>query len=370
MAAQRGHRPALRGRLGRGDRGGHLVVGGLQRGVRTFLRLGDHFVLVRRQRGRRLGLRRRGRELEAAGELASHRTQALERLAELARQDPHLVGVTLRDLRQHLQVLVRQQRLVGLTLVDRAEHGRDRLRLTLGLEDLRLALGLRAQDLRLARALRLEDRRLLLTLRREDRRLPDTLGGQHRGALVTVGAHLLLHRVLDRRRRVDALDLDAVDLHAPLAGRLVEDRGELGVDLFTTRQRTLEVHATDDVPQRGHRELLDGLDVVGDLVRRAHRVGHLEVDDGVDRDHQVVLGDHRLRRERDDLLAEVQRVTDLVDERHEDRQAGMQRTRVPPEPLHDARASLRDDADGSGDHDDDEQRYDDCNNRWCHGSSV
>ena len=55
-------------------------------------------------------------------------------------------------------------------------------------------------------------------------------------------------------------------------------------------------------------QLLDGLDVVGDLVRRRDRVGDLEVDDRVDGDDQVVLGDHRLRRERDHLLAQVDHV--------------------------------------------------------------
>jgi hypothetical protein len=48
---------------------------------------------------------------------------------------------------------------------------------------------------------------------------------------VAVGAHLLLHRVLDRPRRVDRLDLDAVDADPPLAGRLVEHAPQLAVDL-------------------------------------------------------------------------------------------------------------------------------------------
>ena len=52
--------------------------------------------------------------------------QPLQRLAELARDDPHLVGVALRDLRQRLQVLVGQQPLVGLAVVDGLEDRLDR----------------------------------------------------------------------------------------------------------------------------------------------------------------------------------------------------------------------------------------------------
>ena len=83
----------------------------------------------------------------------------------------------------------------------------------------------------------------------------------------------------------------------------------------------LERHAADDVAQRRHRELLDRLDVVRDLVRRGLRVVHLEVDDRVDVHDEVVLGDDRLRRERDDLLAQVDQRPQAVDERHDDREA-------------------------------------------------
>ena len=127
--------------------------------------------------------------------------------------DPDLVRVALRDLRQHLQVLVGEQLGVGVAPVDRVEHGLDRLRLALGLQDLGLALALGAQD-----------RALLLALGREDLRLLDALGREDRGAAVALGAHLLLHRLLDRWRRVDGLQLDAVDPDAPAPGGLVEHR--------------------------------------------------------------------------------------------------------------------------------------------------
>ena len=123
-------------------------------------------------------------------------------------------------------------------------------------------------------------------------------------------------------RRLDRLELDAVDADAPAAGRLVEHDAQLRVDVVAAGQRLLERQAADHVAQRGDGELLDRLQRVGDLVGRGLRVGDREVDDGVDPDHEVVLGDDRLRRERDDLLAQVDQRLDAVDERDDQRQPG------------------------------------------------
>jgi hypothetical protein len=69
-------------------------------------------------------------------------------------------------------------------------------------------------------------------------------------------------------RRVDGLQLDAVDPDAPLAGGLVEHPAQLAVDLVAAGQGLLEVERTDDVAQGGDGQLLDALDEVGDLVDR------------------------------------------------------------------------------------------------------
>jgi len=142
-----------------------------------------------------------------------------------------------------------------------------------------------------------QDLRLFLALGLLDRRLAAALGGQDHGPLLAVGPHLLFHRVLDRRRRVDAAQLDAGDAKTPASGGFVEHAAQLPVDLVAGRQRLLQRHAADDVAQRGGGQLLDTDDVVADLIHRRLRVGDLEVHDGVDVDRQVVLGDHRLRRE-------------------------------------------------------------------------
>src|SRR3954447_26378673 len=366
-----------RRRLGRRGRRGHLGAGADGGGLGGRDRLADGVVglghrggFAGRRRADAVELRNLAvlqlRSLPVAfgllrdtGDLTDRAAQTLERVADLARHDPQLVRVALGDRRQHLQVLVRQQTLVRLAGVDRVEDRGDGLRLTLRLQDPRFPLGLRPQDPGLLVTFGGEDRGLLLALGGQHGRLPHTFRGEDRGALVTVGAHLLLHRVLDRRRRVDRAQLDPVDPDPPLAGRLVQHVPELLVDLLTRGQRLLQVHATDDVAQRGHGELLDGLDVVRDLVRRPDRVVHLEVDDGVDRYHQVVLGDHALRRERDDLLAHVDGVADLVDERGQQVQAGLQPGLELPEPLDDPDGLLLHHPDGL-DECDDHQQGDQC----------
>ena len=225
------------------------------------------------------------------------------------------------------------------------------------LEDLacRLGLTLRAQDRCLPVAFRREDHGLLLTLGRQDLRLLEALGGEDRGALVPLGPHLLLHRLLDRPRRVDRLQLDAVDAQTPPLGRLVEHDAKVGVDLVARRQRLLERERADHVAQRRHRQLLDRRQELRNLVGGAERVGDREIEDRVDRDRHVVLRDHRLRRERDDLLAQVDERPQAVDEREEEVKAGVEGAVVAPQPLDDARVRLGDDPNRARERNEDNQ---------------
>lgn len=285
---------------------------------------------------------------DAGAEVSEGTAEALESVTDLARHDPELIGVALGDLREHLEILVREELLVRVAGMDGLENRTDGLGLALGAQGRGLGLTLGAQD-----------RGLLLALRGEDRGLPGSLGLKDRGTLVTVGAHLLLHRVLDGGRRLDRLELDAVDADTPLAGGFVEDAAEGGVDLLAGGQGPLQVHAADDVAEGGDGELLDRLDVAGDFVRRGPRVRHLVVDDGVDIDDQVVLGDHRLGREGDDLFAEVDPVADGVDERNDDVQACVERAGVAAEALNDGGAGLRDDLDRLDQGDEDEHHQND-----------
>ena len=267
---------------------------------------------------------------------------AVERRRELRGHDPHLGGGAVGDLGQGLEVLVGQQLGVGVAAVDGVEDLKDGARLTLGLEDRGLRLTLGAQD-----------RGLLVTLGREDLGLLDTLGGQDRGAAVPLGAHLLLHGALDGGRRVDGLQLHAVDADSPAAGGLVQDASQLAVDLVAAGQRLLQVHGSDDIAQRGDRQLLNGLQVVGDLVGGAHGVGDLVVDHRVDAHHEVVGGDDGLRREGDDLLTQVHDVAHPVDEGHQEVHSSAVGRLEAPQALNDDRSALLDDPHRPEDGDDD-----------------
>jgi len=72
--------------------------------------------------------------------------------------------------------------------------------------------------------------------RRQDGRLLGPFADRS-GALVPVGAHLLLHRVLDGAGRLYRLELDPADPYPPLAGRLSSSVAQLAVYLVTRRER-------------------------------------------------------------------------------------------------------------------------------------
>ena len=99
--------------------------------------------------------------------VANHRAQTTQSVVELGWDDPHLVGVTVSQLRQHLHVLVGQQSLIRLPGMNGVEHGRDGLGLALGTQHLGLTV-----------CLSLQDGRLSLTLGTQDGRLPVTAGSK------------------------------------------------------------------------------------------------------------------------------------------------------------------------------------------------
>ena len=110
---------------------------------------------------------------------------------------------------------------------DGLEHGRQRLGLALRAQRPGLLLALGAQDVRLLIGLAVQDRGLAQALGAQDRGLLLALGLKDRRPLGAVGAHLLLHRLLDRAGRVDALQLHPGHAHAPLLGGLVQHDAQL-----------------------------------------------------------------------------------------------------------------------------------------------
>src|SRR5699024_1688752 len=130
-------------------------------------------------------------------------------------------------------------------------------------------------------AFRGEDLRLLAAFGGLDVGFAGTFGRQDHGALLAVGLHLLLHRLLDGGRRLDGLQFDSCDAEAPFGGGLVPLAAEAAVDVVAGGQGLLQRQATDDATQGGGGDLLDAEDVVGHAVDGAGRVIDLEGDHGI-----------------------------------------------------------------------------------------
>ena len=186
---------------------------------------------------------------DRAGERAAH---ALERLGELARDDPELARRAVGDLRQRLQVLVGEQLLVGVADVDGARRRSGWPRPRPGRAAPRPACRPRRAGSRPAvrpRPSRIADCFVPSAVRISARR--------SRSARICFSIESWM-----RVRRVDRLQLDAADADAPLAGGLVEHDAQLAVDLVAAGERLFEVEPADDVAKRRGGELLDGAEVV------------------------------------------------------------------------------------------------------------
>ena len=160
-----------------------------------------------------------------------------------------------------------------------------------GLADLLLFHGVGAQYRRFLLALGDKDLAPLLALRQ-----------QYRFTLLAFGLHLAFHRRHYLLRRDDVFDLYAVHFDAPFVGGLVERLGDAGIDMVARRQREIQLHRADDVPQRRRGEVLYRGKRVLYAVSQHLGVRHLKKDDGVYLHRDVIFRDHRLRHEVDDLL--------------------------------------------------------------------
>ena len=203
----------------------------------------------------------------------------------------------------------------------------------LGDEDGGLPLALGALDRRLPLAVGHVDRRLLETLRLEDL-----------GPLLLVGLLLERQRLEDLRRRGDLDDLDPVDPDPPLVGHGLHLLLDVDVDPLALRQRLVERQRADDRAERGARQRVDGDIEVRDREERLLGVDDLGEDRGVDRDDDVVLGDHFLAIARARVLAHVDR-HELVDERRDDRQSRLMDRPELAEPRGHADEALLDEVD-------------------------
>ena len=152
------------------------------------------------------------------------------------------------------------------------------------------------------------------------RGLLQALGLEDLGALLLVGLLLERERLEDLRRRGDLDDLDPVDPDAPLVGDRLHLLLDVDVDALTLGQRLVERERADHRAQRRPGEGVDGDVEVGDAEQGLLGVDDLGEDRGVDRDHDVVLGDDLLAVARARDLAHVDEL-EPVDERGDDDQA-------------------------------------------------
>src|SRR5208337_3152529 len=119
------------------------------------------------------------------------------------------------------------------------------------------------------------------------------------------GRHLPVHGVLDVLGRDDLADLDARHLHAPALGHLVQLRAQDAVDVLPLRQDVVQRDVADDCTQRGGGDLLARPGVVADGDHRRGGIQHAPVDEEVDVNGRVILGDAGLAGDFQVELAQV-----------------------------------------------------------------
>jgi hypothetical protein len=171
----------------------------------------------------------------------------------------------------------------------------------------------------------------------------------------------------DFLRRRQVLDFVAQHLHAPVERGLVDGGDHLGVDDVALLEGLVELELADHAAQRGLRQLRHSHDVVRRAVARAHRVGHLEVQDAVDLQLGVVARDADLARhvERDFLQAVL--VGHPVDERDQEVGPGRHGAVVLAQALAHPGVLLRHELDRLADEDDRDDQ-DDEGDRKFHGA--
>ena len=277
----------------------------------------------------------------------------------LGRHDDGLGLRAFGELAERLDVFL------GDEVVDRVDVALgDRLGHRLGGAGLGLGqplAGLGVAEGGLLAALGLQHGGLLGPLGAGDRRLLFALGlGDHRAPLA-LGLHLAGHGVGDVGRRHQVLDLDPRRLDAPGLGRQVDGLQQAGVDRLALRQHIVQVHRADHGAQVGLGQLADGVGQVVDPVGGVGRVDHLDEDDGVDLDGDIVLGDHLLLRHRQHLFHHVHPPPDALVERGQQGHAGLEGAGVAAEPLDGELSALGHDLDrgeqeGQGEHDQGERR--------------
>ena len=99
---------------------------------------------------------------------------------------------------------------------------------------------------------------------------------------------------MDVLGRHDVLQLHPVDFNPPGICGFVQNGAHPGIDDISGGQRLVQLQLTNDVPQGGGGEVLNGAHGVFHPIGVELGVRDLEVEDRVDLDGDVVLGNDRL----------------------------------------------------------------------------
>ena len=114
----------------------------------------------------------------------------------------------------------------------------------------------------------------------------------------------------------------------------------------------VELHLADHAAQRRLRELRDRDPEIARPVRGEPGIGDLEIQNAVDLQLRIVLGDANLAGDIERDFAQVVLIRDAIDERQHEVEPRSQHRMEPPEALDDQRMLLRNDADRLDDDDD------------------
>ena len=110
------------------------------------------------------------------------------------------------------------------------------------------------------------------------------------------------------------MKFNTIHLHAPLVCGFVENKAKFGVDGVARCERLVEFKLTDDVTQRGLSEFFNRIGQIFNLIDSLHGVHNLKIEQCVDFQIHIILGNHVLTREIINRLSDVD--TRTVDKTH------------------------------------------------------
>ena len=157
--------------------------------------------------------------------------------------------------------------------------------------------------------------------------------------------HLLGHDLLDLLRRLNVLDLHASYFQAPSVRCFIQNQLHLRVDLGTRRKCLVQFHIADHATQRRRRQVLQTHQRILSTIAIFVRIKHMGIHDRVDAHRHVILRDHRLRREIQNLFLHAHLLDHAVNERYFHMKAGIPGTHVFAQTFQNETGRLRYDTD-------------------------